>query len=224
MSQLSENTAALQSILEAVNALPDAGGDIECGNITASGDISCNRLNAKLNITTNTAVSCASISANTGNFSNGASIGGIVSASGATVSTGKLTATGEATFKEAATFEKGIAGVTNYPESGVEELTGGTWIDGKPIYRFLWKGTTTHKKSQKVMTNFPNDITPDTVISLTGMLKRSDGQWMPIPNAYYGSADHTANLRTYEGNGIYLGLGDGFDGTKTVVIIAEYTK
>lgn len=121
-------------------------------------------------------------------------------------------------------FYGGIAGVTNYPAAGVEELTGGKWIDGKPIYRFLWKGTTTHKKTQKVMTNFPNDITPDTVISLTGMLKRSDGEWMPIPNAYYGSADHTANLRTYGGNGIYLGLGDGFDGTKTVVIIAEYTK
>lgn len=118
----------------------------------------------------------------------------------------------------------GIAGVTNYPAAGVEELTGGKWIDGKSIYRFLWQGTTTHKKSQKVMTNFPNDITPDTVVSLTGMLKRSDGEWMPIPNAYYGSSDHTANLRTYEGNGIYLGLGDGFDGTKTVVIIAEYTK
>jgi hypothetical protein len=118
----------------------------------------------------------------------------------------------------------GIAGVTNYPAVGVEELTGGKWIDGKPIYRFLWKGTTTHKKAQKVMTNFPNNITPDTVISLTGMLKRSDGEWMPIPNAYYGNSDHTANLRTYEGSGIYLGLGDGFDGTKTVVIIAEYTK
>ena len=121
-------------------------------------------------------------------------------------------------------FYGGIAGVTNYPAAGVEELTGGKWIDGKAIYRFLWQGTTTHKKTQKVMTNFPNDITPDTVISLTGMLKRSDGEWMPIPNAYYGNSDHTANLRTYEGNGIYLGLGDGFDGTKTVVIIAEYTK
>lgn len=153
-----------------------------------------------------------------------------------------MISTGTATqkkFEVAETHESffygGIAGVTNYPDfrgadgtitlpQGMEVATGGRWIDGKPIYRFLWKGTTTHKKAQKVMTNFPNNITPDTVISLTGMLKRSDGEWMPIPNAYYGNSDHTANLRTYEGSGIYLGLGDGFDGTKTVVIIAEYTK
>lgn len=122
---------------------------------------------------------------------------------------------------------EGLGGGINY-EIGTEVLTGNTWPtdDGgsKPIYRYIWKGTTTHKDKQQVMTNFPGDITPETVITLRGMVRRSDGEWVSIPTSYYGSLDHSANLRTYNGKSIYLGLGDGFDGTKTVIIIAEYTK
>ena len=139
------------------------------------------------------------------------------------------TATPEAPkFEVAETHEShfygGIAGVTNYPEAGVEELTGGKWIDGSPIYRFVWTGTTKISGSQARMCYFPNQITPSMVVSLRAMVKRSDGEWLPVPNSYYGDLKHSANIRTEGGNGVYLGLGSGFDGTKTVVIVAEYVK
>ena len=198
MSQLSENTTALQTLLETVNALPDYDGDIECTSVSATGDI-----NAGGNMHANV------VYATRGTFS-------FVYANSALHA-------GRATFAGEVSADGGIAGVTNYTE-GVEELTGGKWIDGKPIYRYLWKGTTTHSGSQKVMTNFPGNITPETVITLRGMIQRSDGEWVSAPTSYYGSLNHSANLRTYNGYQIYLGLGSGFDGTKTVVIIVEYTK
>ena len=115
-----------------------------------------------------------------------------------------------------------VAASVTYSTSEVN--TGDKWIDGKAIYRYIWKGTTAHSGSQKVMTNFPNNITPDTLITLRGVVQRSDDEWVSIPTSYYGSLNHSANLRTTNGYQIYLGLGSGFNGTKTVIIIAEYTK
>lgn len=121
MSQLSENTTALQTLLEAVNALPDYTGDIECTSVTATGDIT-----AGGNIGGSRVTGALALFNNAG-VSETLEVGGELSANG------------------------GISGVTNYPAAGVEELTGGRWIDGKPIYRqvivfgALSKGSSTTK-------------------------------------------------------------------------------
>ena len=50
----------------------------------------------------------------------------------------KLSVTGEATFGSEIEASGGIRGVTNYVTPST--LTGGTWIDGKPVYRRIVQG------------------------------------------------------------------------------------
>lgn len=114
----------------------------------------------------------------------------------------------------------GIEGVNIYKSGEIK--TGGLWIDNKPIYRFIWKGTSTLDGEQDIVCTLPS--TPETVISLRGMIKRTDGAWVPTPNAYFGSSNHDTNLRTDGGMNVLLGMGSGFNGTKTVIVIVEYTK
>ena len=106
--------------------------------------------------------------------------------------------------------------------SGVEQNTGLTWIDGKTIYRYIWKGTVTLDGKQDTIFALPS--TPSTVISLRGMIKRTDGAWVPSPNAYFSSSNHDTNLRTDGGKNVLMGMGSGFNGSKTVIVIVEYTK
>lgn len=134
----------------------------------------------------------------------------------------------------------GIAGVTNYPvmnEGAVypptnnneevyerEELTGGTWIDGKPIYRYTWMGVSSRSGSQGGYGNIPGG-NPETVIRLYGTFKRpSDNAWFAIPNIYYGSLNYAVNMRTNEDGGLTVGFGSAYDGTKSMILVVEYTK
>ena len=134
----------------------------------------------------------------------------------------------------------GISGVTNYPvmnEGAVypptnnneevyerEELTGGTWIDGKPIYRYTWMGVSSRSGSQGSYGNIPGG-NPETVIRLYGTFKRpSDNAWFAMPNIYYGSLNYAANMRTNEDGGLTVGFGSAYDGTKSMILVVEYTK
>ena len=116
---------------------------------------------------------------------------------------------------------------TSYVEG--ETLTGGTWIDGKPIYRFVWKGTTSLKKAQGVLCRLPEGHF-DTVFTLRGIFKRTtDNNWFAIPNGYYGGTGWTVNLRTdiatNEPDGILAGFGEEYtDLDRPIIVIAEYTK
>lgn len=132
-------------------------------------------------------------------------------------------------------FYGGIAGVTNYPDfrgadgtitlpQGMEVATGGRWIDGKPIYRYMWKGTTSLSGKQGVVCTLP-DGEPDTVITLRGMFRReSDRAWFAMPNIYYGSVDWAVNMRTDSSGGITCGFGDQYSGSRPIIVIVEYTK
>lgn len=116
---------------------------------------------------------------------------------------------------------------TNYTLG--EVLTGDTWIDGKPIYRFIWQGTTSLKKAQGVVCHLPEGHF-DTVFTLRGLFKRTtDNNWFAIPNGYYGGTGWTVNLRTdiaTDGpDGILVGFGEEYtDSNRPIIIFAEYTK
>lgn len=109
--------------------------------------------------------------------------------------------------------------------TGVEELTGGTWIDGKPIYRYTWKGVSERSGSQGDYGQMP-DGEPETVISLRGMFQRpSDGVWFTIPTVYYGGIKWAVNIRTNGSGGIKVGFGDEYTSdAKPMILICEYTK
>lgn len=119
-------------------------------------------------------------------------------------------------------FYGGIAGVTNYAASGVEEATGGKWIDGKPIYRFMCTATTSAVGGVTIG-NLPE--VPDTIISLTGVFKRgTDNAWISVHNAYYTNLGWSVNIMTDGGTALNVTFGGSNTGTKTVIVIAEYTK
>ena len=110
-----------------------------------------------------------------------------------------------------------------------EVKTGNTWIDGKPIYRFIWQGTTSLKDAQGVVCQLPEGHF-DTVFTLRGMFKRTtDNNWFSIPNIYYGGVDWAVNIRTNMQTDIpdqiLVGFGAKYtDSNRPIIIIAEYTK
>jgi hypothetical protein len=114
-----------------------------------------------------------------------------------------------------AEFEEGIKGGFTY-ESG-EVRTGGKWIDGKKIYRYVFVGD-----SDNELPTLPFKIS--NLISASGTLKGSDGSFRPIPYSYYGSSNWTACFYVDGNNKINLQLGSGYAGKQTVIIILEYTK
>ena len=120
------------------------------------------------------------------------------------------------------TVHGGISGVTNYALAGIEEPTGGIWIDGRPIYRHVWTGKTTLDGAQDELYALPS--VPSTVISLGGMFRRSDGAWIPIPNVYYASVNWCVNIRTDANGNVLVGFGSSYNGEKELVVTTLYTK
>lgn len=127
--------------------------------------------------------------------------------------------------KEAPKFESaypfyayaGIEGVSNY--STEEVKTGGTWIDGKPIYRTLVTASGSLANNTVVTTKSFSNV--DTLIRLSGAVLRSDGVKMAIPvysgDAYFVSCEIDASgaLKLYKGTSIT---------TAFVAVLLEYTK
>lgn len=111
----------------------------------------------------------------------------------------------------------GIEGVTNYTEGEVN--TGGTWVDGKPIYRKVIIASGNFATNTIISANGFSEA--ETVISLKGIVIRSDNVIMPIPiysgTEYFVSyeIDASKNLKLYKGTSIT---------TAKLIAIAEYTK
>lgn len=118
-----------------------------------------------------------------------------------------------------AKFFNGIEGVTNYSED--EVFTGGTWIDGKPIYRYVLTATKSGGGSTAIGT-LPS--TPNVITSITGTMKQSDGSWRPISFIYYGSLNWGGSVYVAKDNTIYIQLGSSYSGSNQIVLIFEYTK
>ena len=115
-------------------------------------------------------------------------------------------------------FYGGIEGVTNFAEGEVP--TGGHWIDGRPIFRFMWVGTTSLSNKQGVACSLP--VTPDIMLTLRAMVEGSGG-WRPIPNNYYGGSTWNCNIYN-SGANISLGFGSSWKNSRRVIIMAEYVK
>lgn len=111
----------------------------------------------------------------------------------------------------------GIEGVTNYTTEEVK--TGGTWIDGKPIYRRVVTATGNIATDTALTTEKINGI--DTLVNIVGSLLRTDGTRMTIP-AYSATnyscsceVDNTNTLKFYKGTSIT---------TSYIQVAAYYTK
>lgn len=124
----------------------------------------------------------------------------------------------------------GIEGVTNYRRG--EVATGGTWIDGKPIYRYVAyvTGVTDYNNTARVLATLPG--LPDTVISVRGMFRGAttygSWAWYPMPNVSPSSSVYrnvAILVRSTTGEIVAWWDKDGeFNRAKNVLVIAEYTK
>lgn len=109
----------------------------------------------------------------------------------------------------------GIEGVTNYVE-GVEELTGGRWIDGKPIYRCVFTGNATTASAGVVVGEIPN---LETLIDIYGSLHRSSGAICPV-NYWNASNNQCNTLIDNSGTGVLVRSSHA----GSVVVVVVYTK
>lgn len=114
----------------------------------------------------------------------------------------------------------GIAGVTNYPAAGVEELTGGTWVNAAnkrvPVYRQVLVYNLTATGSTQ---NGPTIADFDELVSIKGRFYRSaDGYYHQL-NFYASSND--MNYAYMRSDGV---LRVRSTDKAIVTAIVEYTK
>ena len=118
-------------------------------------------------------------------------------------------------------FNAGIPGVTSY--STEEISTGGKWIDGKPIYRYMVVATVTLSGAQGLVGTLPS--TPETVVNMRGSLNTiSDNSFRPIPFAYHGNNNWNTCVYVNSSNQIFLILGSAYTGSQKAIIVIDYTK
>lgn len=125
-----------------------------------------------------------------------------------------------ARFYEPVYFYKGARGLNVY-QSG-EVKTGGTWVDGKPIYRYILTDTTSLDNASGVFGQMPSGFVD--IISVNGMMKASDGSFRPVPYVYHNNLMWNLSAYVASDGAIYLQVGGNYSGTHTVTIIIEYTK
>lgn len=119
-----------------------------------------------------------------------------------------------------AEFEEGIKGGFTY-ESG-EVRTGGKWIDGKEIYRYVMVAQSALDGGAGVIGQMPSAI--ENLISTSGTMKGTDGSVRPIPYAYYGNNTFTVCYYIDASGAINFQIGSGYSGTNTIILVLEYTK
>lgn len=118
-------------------------------------------------------------------------------------------------------FYEGIHGVTNY--AAAETKTGGTWLDGKKVYRRVFKfsnvaiGSGTSMTTLGVLDNFA-DI--ETMIEIRGTLHQGV-EFFPLPR-YWSDSSGTYSLDVNNGNIRLRSIG----GSSPVDVVVEllYTK
>lgn len=125
-------------------------------------------------------------------------------------------------FHEGATgvFMGSIPGVNTYEEG--ETPTGGIWIDGKEIYRYVLVTTSSLDGAAGSIGKLPSVF--ENLVNTYSTIRSSDGSVRPIPYAYYGSSSWSACYYLKADGDIQLQLGSGYSGTHTVIIVFEYTK
>ena len=115
-------------------------------------------------------------------------------------------------------FHGGIRGMTNLIDGEVP--TGGHWIDGKPIYRYVYRGQVTFANNQLLQAELP--ISAETYTYTYAMVNDIYSA-RPLPFTYYGNAYWTM-CYYIAGNQLYVSVGKSYTGVKTILLILEYTK
>lgn len=108
----------------------------------------------------------------------------------------------------------GIEGVTNYAAGEVS--TGGRWIDGKPIYRYVFDGTVTLSERTTVAT-LPSTV--DTMIRGTMI---AGGQ--PIPFTNFSDAGWNTAWYLHGSKTLIVQAGAQNRAARRIVFILEYTR
>ncbi len=130
--------------------------------------------------------------------------------------------TDEAKFEVAqkAYFYGGIEGANVVYTSG-STPTGNTWVDGKPIYRYVYFSTSV--LNRRVTHTLATLTGMDTVLSINGTFSGAYSEAQkPLPFNYYYSANDYTKLEI-SNTGVVTFYSQYYDAYKTTVII-EYTK
>lgn len=114
-----------------------------------------------------------------------------------------------------ARFYAGIDGVNNYQEGEVK--TGGTWIDGKPIYRRVVRISVTTTGSTVTAATLGSNLV-DSIVSIRGIMDR-DSYFCPS-TFYLSSANYCSVFFTKDGGLIRVQTSHKMSGW----VILEYTK
>lgn len=103
-----------------------------------------------------------------------------------------------------------------------EQKLGTTWVDGKPIYRYVYRNTTTLANAQGIFASLPSE--PDTLVDFRVFVNTIGVGWRPLPNLSYASLTWGCDVYLTS-DAIHLGFGGSWSGlNREVLIIAEYTK
>lgn len=107
-----------------------------------------------------------------------------------------------------------------------EEKVIGTWMNGKPLYRLIIKGTTTNKRETIVL----SDKNIEEITSITGVCNANNMYNIPI--CFYFAENEAGMEKNYtfmyyinESKSLYLGFGTEPEyNNVTFTIQLEYTK
>lgn len=113
-----------------------------------------------------------------------------------------------------------IAGVTTYASG--EVATGGYWIDGKPIYRYVMTGTVSGT-GDKTLGSLPS--TPEHVLQMYGEFIHDANSHRPIAFTSYGGIAWSLSPIVWSQE-VHLYIGSNYNNpsTHTYVLVLEYTK
>ena len=107
----------------------------------------------------------------------------------------KLTKAQYDSATKSATEFYAVTDVDGESYSTTEQKTGGTWIDGKPIYKKTFSFTTNGSNTNTAVQHGISNL--DVIIDYSGMLKQGSTQRQPIPRVV---ADNNS--------GYNIGIGD----------------
>lgn len=108
--------------------------------------------------------------------------------------------------------------------SYAETKTGATWVDGKPIYRRVFKVTNKSLSNGTMVQSFAKSNF-DTMIDTRSFLQGSDGGLVPFPRV--GSSGKGSGIEYSSANNGFMFMGNdswGAQSSRWLMIIAEYTK
>ena len=145
----------------------------------------------------------------------GASTGGVAFGRFSSSSEGnpKFECAYPATFEQPVNADGGIEGVTNYASGEVD--TGGTWVDGKPIYRYTAVFNASIGSSATNIHTIPSGH--DKIIRLSLLMDNI----RPVP--YWAASSYWASIYI-NGNNIRAQAGSSEQKSHSFVLVMEYTR